>query len=64
LFIGILLIIIGLKIWIHNTPLDLNFDNPNDPVVKIYNSVAECAQAQKNVYLVFEEYQRTYGKPI
>ncbi len=59
----ILLTVIGLKIWFSNTPLHLNFDNPNDPVVKVYNSVAECAVAQQQVYLVFEEYQQSFDEP-
>jgi hypothetical protein len=59
----ILLIVGGLKVWFSNTPLHLNFDNPNDPVVKVYNSVTECGLAQKQVYLVFEEYQQTFDEP-
>jgi hypothetical protein len=55
--------VIGLKIWISNTPLHLDFDDHNDPVVRVYNSAAECAVAQKQVYLVFEKYQQTFDEP-
>ena len=54
-----LVIVGGLKVWIFSPPLHLNFDGPAG---KVLRSVSECAQAQKRVYLVFEEYQRTYSQ--